>query len=229
MKYTIIKVTDRSIDNVNNIKKILNQFEHTDEIIFCNGNLEDADKILDNEGVTRRSWAPYDGRTSKPLPGELGIFVSYINIFKYIIENQIDKLLVIEDDAALLDNFVDLLLLYLDDLPEDFDFLSLSYFSDQNDITESTDIGSKYIHRSFNQYSSAVGIVFSLKGAYSILELFKKIGMEATSDNFIFYYSKQKMLNGFSLIKNESPLIKHHGNFISVIDPDNYRGSVNVL
>lgn len=229
MKYTIMKVNDRSIDNVNSIKAMLDKFDYTDEIVFCNGNLEDAGSIIDNEGIDRNTWHPYDGRTSPPLPGELGIWVSYINIFKYIVSNKVDKLLVIEDDATLSDNFVNQLLIYLQELPEDFDFLALSYFVDQNDMTNNTDIGSKHIHRSLNQYSSAVGIVFSSQCAKKVLKLLQRFGLEYTNDCFIFHYSQKEMLNGFSLIKSDSPIIKHTNEAKSVIDPDNVRNVENVL
>jgi GR25 family glycosyltransferase involved in LPS biosynthesis len=224
-----MKVNDRSIDNVNMIKTILNQFEYTDEIVFCNGNIEDAGSIIDQESINRSAWNPYDGRTSQPLPGELGIWVSYINIFKYIVKNKIDRLLVIEDDADLSDRFVDELYLCLKDLPEDFDFLSLSYFTNQNDLTDATEIGSKYIHRSLNQYSSAVGIIFSLQCAKKVLKLLQRVGLEYTNDCFIFHYSQKEMLNGFSLIKNDNPIIHHMNKVESVIDPNNSRDVDNVL
>jgi GR25 family glycosyltransferase involved in LPS biosynthesis len=224
-----MKVNDRSIDNVNKIKNILSDFEYTDEITFCNGNLVDAGSIIDNEGIDRSKWHPYDGRTSQPLPGELGIWVSYINIFKYIIEKKIEKLLIIEDDATLADNFVEQMLLCLNDLPKDFDFLSLSYFADQNNFTEKTDIGSKYIHKSLNQYSSAVGIIFSLHCAKKILKLLKRYGMEYTNDCFIYHHAQKEAINGFSLIKSDKPIITHTNIAKSVIDPNNDRNVENVL
>ena len=229
MKYTIMKVNDRSIENVNTIKTMLNQFDYTDEIIFCNGNIEDAGSIIDKEGIDRSAWNPYDGRTSQPLPGELGIWVSYINIFKYIVKSKIDRLLVIEDDADLSNTFIDELALCLKDLPEDFDFLSLSYFTNQNDLTDSTEIGSKHIHRSLNQYSSAVGIIFSLQCAKKVLKLLQRVGLEYTNDCFIFHYSQEEKLNGFSLIKNDNPIIRHMNQVESVIDPNNDRDVDNIL
>jgi GR25 family glycosyltransferase involved in LPS biosynthesis len=224
-----MKVNDRSIENVNKIKQQMTEFEYTDKIVFCNGNIEDAASIIDNEGIDRNTWSPYDGRTSPPLPGELGIWVSYINIFKYIVENKIDRLLVIEDDASLSDHFVPELKICLNELPEDFDFLSLSYFSDQNNLTEGTDIGSDHVHRSLNQFSSAVGIIFSFQCAKKVLKLLRRFGIEYTNDCFIFHYSQKRMLNGFSLIKNDNPIIRHTNMVESVIDPNNNRNVENVL
>jgi GR25 family glycosyltransferase involved in LPS biosynthesis len=230
MNYTIIYVNDRALENRQKINSILCDFNYVDDIEFCNGNTSAPWHIIDNMGIRQDVWSPYDGRSFSPLPGELGIWVSTLNVFKYIVDNSIDKFLILEDDAILSENFVKYFEIAIKDLPEDFDFLSLSYFQDQNEIDSRTQIGSEHIHKSYNQYSNGVGMVYSLKGAKKVLKLLKRTGIEYTSDCYLFHYSQNNTLNGYSLIKKESPLVSHmHSKIKSLIDPENIRETDNDL
>jgi GR25 family glycosyltransferase involved in LPS biosynthesis len=136
-------------------------------------------------GIKLDVWAPYDGRTTAPLPGELGVWVSTINTWRYMIDNSIDCMLVLEDDVQLSDNFVDSLTLCLQDLPGNFECLSLYYFEGQNWTEDRTDVGSEYIHKSLNQYSAAQGTIYSNRGAKNLTKLVKKFGIQYTADCFI--------------------------------------------
>jgi len=230
LKYTIIHVNDRAKTNMAKIKNILSSFQYVDDIKFCDGNKDGPWHIINNKGISQDAWSPYDGRTFPPLPGELGVWVSNINIFEYIVKNKIDQMLVLEDDAIIVDSFVDFFNTYTKDLPSDFDFFALSYFPDQNNFTTETDIGSKNIHKSKNQYSNGVAMLYSLQGAKKILKLLQRTGLEYTSDCYIFYNAQKNMLNGYSLIKTDKPLVMHIESKIkSLIDPDNIRQTNNNL
>jgi len=224
VKYCIIHVNDRAKDNIDYNKNILSSFEYIADIEFFNGNTGNAWDVLNNRGIKLDVWNPYDGRTMPPLPGELGIWVSTINTLEYIVNNQIEKMLVLEDDIKLQPNFIDMLDLCIKELPNGFDFLSLYYFDEQNDFTKLTDIGSKIIHKSNNQYSAGQAILYSLSGAKKILKLVRRKGIEYTTDCFIFKQSHIGLIDGYSIIPNNLLFLEHENkSVISIIDPKNTR------
>ena len=222
MKYSIMHIDDRAKNNISKNKEILKNFEYVD-IEYFNGKDIDGRPILQNLGILLDNWSPYDGRTFSPLPGEYGVWISTIYFFDYMIKNKIDQMILFEDDIVLSENFVDDFYKIANDLPDDFDFLSLSYPVGQNELDDSTKINSEYIHRSINQYANAQGILYTLSGAKKVIKLLKRKGLEYTSDCFIFRQSRLKLINGFSLIPEKIKLIYSDENIKSVIDPNNLR------
>ncbi len=224
MKYTIIHVNDRAKLQIDNNRKLLRDFEYVEAIDFINGNIIDAKRILSNKSIKTDVWNPYDGRLSPPLPGEYGIWASLINVWEYIVKNNVETMLVLEDDIELDKDCKKNILKCVKELPEQWDFLSLFYFEDQNMITEDSDLGLKLIHKSINQLSGGTGMIYSKSGVEKILKLVKRLGIQYTSDCFIFHQARQGFLNGYSLIPNSIKIIKHTFEKTgSVIDPENLR------
>lgn len=226
MKYTIIHVNDRAKDNMEHNKLILKDFDYIDNIEFFNGNEGSAWDVLNHALIPLNVWSPYDGRTTNPLPGELGIWISTINLWQYIIENKIDKMLVLEDDILLKENFLDNFYKYVKDLPEDFDFLSLYYFQEQNEESNETEIGSKLIKKSHKQYSAGQATVYSYAGAKKLFNLIHRKGIEYTTDCFIFRQSLDELVQGYSIKGPNDTFLTHtHKKIKSLIDPNNYRNT----
>jgi len=226
MKYTIVHIDQRAKKNMDKNKKILSNFEYVNDIEFFNGNTGNAWDVINHKRIKQDVWAPYDGRQMPPLPGELGIWVSLINVWEYVVKNKIDKFLVLEDDIQLNKKFMHNLNLCLNDLPEDFDFLSLYYFEEQNWISDETEIGSKYIHKSNNQFSAGQATVYSYAGCKKLIKLLKLKGIEYTSDCFIFKQSQNGLLKGYSIKPNNLMFLNHINKKIkSTIDPKNKRNT----
>lgn len=226
MKYTIMHINDRAKKNMDKNKNILKEFEYINDIEYFNGNIGNGYDVLNDKGINLNVWNPYDGRTSLPLPGEYGVMVSTMNIWEYISKNKIDKVLVLEDDVILQDDFVEKLKKCINDLPSDFDILSLYYFSEQNSVDENTEIGSEYIHKSNNQYSAAQAILYSYAGAKKLLKLFKRKGYEYTNDCFIYRQAHEGLINAYSIKKEQTFFLKHDYKKIkSLIDPGNTRNT----
>lgn len=226
MNYTIIHVNDRAKENMDHNKSILHEHTYVNDIDFFNGNIGNGWDVINHYGIKQDVWKPYDGRTTPPLPGELGIWVSTINVWKYMAQNHIDCLLVLEDDVLLDKDFAKNLQLCMKDLPEKFDFLSLYYFIGHNWEDEQTSIGSNYIHKSTNQYSAAQATIYSLNGARKLLKAVKRKGIEYTTDCFIFRQSSLGVVNGYSLRPNNLIMLSHQFDKItSLIDPDNTRNT----
>ena len=223
MKYTIMHVNDRAKENMSINKQILQDFEYVD-IKYFNGNTGNGWDILNDMKIPLDRWNPYDGRKSKPLPGEYGIWVSTIIFLEYIVKNNIDKLLVLEDDIILHKDFVKNFNKCISELPTNFSFLSFYSFDGHNELTEETDIGLNYIHRSWNQPSAMQATIYSLDGAKKILKAVKRKGIEYTNDCFIFEQSRTKVIHGYSVKKNKLKFLEHdYKNIKSLIDPDNFR------
>lgn len=226
MKYSIMHVNDRSKDKMDHNKKILSDFEYIDEIEYFNGNLGNARDVLNHIGINCDVWNPYDGRLFAALPGEYGVWVSTINVWEYIVKNKIEKFLILEDDISLQNDFVNNLEKCVNDLPKDFDFLSLYYFIEQNDDSDDTEIGSSNIKRSYNQYSAGQATLYSFSGAKKLLKLIKRKGLEYTTDCFIFKQSQLGLVQGYSIKgKNDKFLIHEYTDIKSLIDPDDLRNT----
>jgi GR25 family glycosyltransferase involved in LPS biosynthesis len=224
VKYTIIHVNDRAKEQMDANMEMLKEHEYVDNIEFFNGNVGNAWDVLNHRGIRTDVWNPYDGRQFPALPGEYGIWLSTINVWDYIIDNQIDSMLVLEDDVRLIKSANSNLQLFMADLPLDWDFLSLYYFDGQNTFDDATNINSKYIHRSTNQPAAGQAIVYSNSGARKLRKLVQRKGIEYTSDCFIFEQSKLGSVNGYSLIPKKRSFLKHEYLSIpSLIDPTNER------
>ena len=76
MEYTIIKINDRAIENINKTKALLKDFNYIDDIPFFDSNKSNAWDAISAMGIRNDVWSPYDGRTFPALAGELGIWLS---------------------------------------------------------------------------------------------------------------------------------------------------------
>jgi GR25 family glycosyltransferase involved in LPS biosynthesis len=224
MKYCIISINDRAKNVVLQNKKILHNFEYIDSIKYCDAKKENPWNVLNKMNIRTDTWSPYYAKRGEPLSGEIGIFTSLAIVYDFIEQNNLEHILVLEDDAQLSDNFVNLLNLALRDTPKDFDFLCLYSNSHENQVvTDRTNINKKYIHKAKNQGSGILGMVYSLNGAKKLLKLMKLKGTESTIDDFIFQQVRLNLINGY-IIKPDFPkMMEHSGNIESTIDPDKIR------
>ena len=191
--FCIIKINDIRIDSQNNIVNQLSDFnEH--KINCIDGHDEDAVKLFFKNN-------PNIKETRRTRAGYLGHWLSFLNALKYIVDNNLESLLVLEDDAILSKTFVKDLQFYMSEVPEDYDFF-MAYqslpqmhnceFSNQRissnitvngqasnnfgKIHEDWQIDSKYVVRAYQTFGS-VGQIFSNAGARKIISLTEKNGL----------------------------------------------------
>jgi GR25 family glycosyltransferase involved in LPS biosynthesis len=224
VKYTIIHVNDRAKENMDYNRSVLKDLDYVDDIDFFNGNTRNAWDVLNHRKIRTDVWNPYDGRSFPPLPGEYGIWVSTINVWDYIINNDISSMLVLEDDVKLIGSAQENLKVFLSELPDNWDFLSLYYFEGQNGFDEGTGIGSGYIHKSINQPAAGQATIYSKSGAKKLRKLVQRKGIEYTSDCFIFEQAKLGYVDGYSIIPNKKSFLVHENFKIkSIIDENDVR------
>jgi GR25 family glycosyltransferase involved in LPS biosynthesis len=223
MKYCIINATDRAKDNIENIKSKLFNFDFIDDIKYYTVKDNYAGFLLQN-GI--KLDADY---INQPIRGYLAYWATIVSIWTYIIENNIDSILVFEDDAVLNDTFLDIYNKSITDLPIDFDFLSLHTLKVDdlvhNVVDNASEIGSNYIHKANNVIAGAQAMVYSKNGAKKYIKMLQSEGIKLNSDRDIYNRVRDNKLNGY-IIRPEIPEILSHGIFPSALDPENTRNVI---
>lgn len=185
--FAIVKINDIRIESQKKIENDLESFtKHTFKCIDGHNESDVIQFFKDHPSIR-------EDRNTRA--GYLGHWLSFLNSLYYIVENNLDSLLVLEDDAILSTTFIQDLELYMQHVPEDYDFFAVYQFlphihnsefpksrismnitthgqSSNNfgKIHEDWQIGSKYIVRTYQNIGSA-GHIFSNKGAKKIIEL----------------------------------------------------------
>lgn len=221
--YTIISVNDRASDNTRRTKGIM-PTEFIESIEFVDGNNTDMQAYFDGNGIKITWNEAFWNR--KPLAGELGCVASHLNCLKYMVEHNIPNMLVLEDDAILVDDFLNILNNCYNDLPEDYDFLAnmeqLVVGEHFVKVTEPILIGSQFVGKSYLLNSVTKFMLYSNSGAKKIIDAYKAYGMYYPIDMFLFDMSRIHVLNGYSTFYGNS-LIEPKNEYGSMIDPADVR------
>jgi len=124
-KITNITLNNKNINNIvsndivsnnivsNNINKcVINLKKRTDRLkkFFHNCPFDDVEIIYGFDGKNSDAENNYDKlkmeKFNKLKLGEIGCFISHIRIYEYMINNNIELMLIMEDDAIFCDNFI---------------------------------------------------------------------------------------------------------------------------
>jgi GR25 family glycosyltransferase involved in LPS biosynthesis len=219
MDYTILAVSERCSLNVKKNKELLRDWKYN-EIEFFNGNIKDPFVEIKNKNI-QISWNPFDGRKTPPLNPEIGEWVSHLNILDYIHKNKIKYLVVLEDDAILLENFQETVLSAIKE-SKGFDFISLYFHNADNKKPINVDAKMNFLEKTNMQHAYIQGLVYSFRGAHKILKFLEKAPIEYTIDCTLFEWSRKRVLEGYRL-KEEFCVILHDESAPSEIDSLDYR------
>lgn len=114
--YTLVKINNVRERIQSQIDNSLKEFiKHDIEFIDGNNEKQVNSFFIKNKNINE---------VRPQRAGVVGHWMTSYNIFKYIVENDIDRLLVIEDDAILSPTFVRDLEICINELPDDFDFFT---------------------------------------------------------------------------------------------------------
>ena len=120
--------------------------------------LEDKDKVI---------FMPKFRRFIKA--GEIGCFLSFITIWKDIVENNIDYAVIFEDDVTFeMDNFKKHMEIIMKNAPSDFD--TISFFKHREQRNRKFLDYNEYFHAVDPETWSLTGYIISLKGAKEMLK-----------------------------------------------------------
>lgn len=177
MNYHIIQIDDSRIDNIKKIESVLNG--NRLKIKTFDGHRHSIRSKIYSENV--------DLKISNKLNfGEIGCFASHLESWKYIIENNLDNVLILEDDAMLENNFVEKLQYSMHHIPKDYDifFAFVSHEMHKYFDFNKHYIGNDFVCKAFQDWSTLCYLI-SNSGAKNIMSLVKEQGMISPVDNFI--------------------------------------------
>jgi hypothetical protein len=117
--------------------------------------------------------------------GEFGCFASHYMFWKYVVDNNIEQAVVLEDDADVQNHFPFMYQLALKLLPPTYEVFSMYVDKNQYERFNESQRVNDFIARGYQDWST-LSYVVSLKGAKRLIELVERNGMDQPVDWFIF-------------------------------------------
>lgn len=131
-------------------------------------------------------------------PGELGNFASHYASWKYVIENNMDHLLVFEDDVIMHDDFLYKYNTIMRNVPADYDVMSVFVDPNQYPRCRPDDYMNDYITKGYQDWSTLCYVV-SRQGAKKLVKYVEEIGMDHPTDWFIFRKGHAGIFNVYTV------------------------------
>lgn len=222
--YAIISVDESRSNNKKAIRSIMTLPEITG-IEFVDGRTDGVvDKYLSDNNIAVHGGGFFYG--------ELGIWASQINCWKWIAESEYDAVIIFEDDASVSENFDRLLNQLLEFMPKDFDFTSL--FVPRNQLADYH--YDRYFKKdggwelnssstlSFNDSPHYIGnsvlvtayqgwgcqaMMYSKSGAVKLLNEVNLHGIAYPVDCLIFMLSQIGIINGYTPAPQVLRVVEH--------------------
>lgn len=210
--YQIISINEDREKNKNAIKEQLK--EHNNLSIYSIYAPDDKvrNKFFNDNPEFKISW---DGFKL----GEIGNFASHFIIWKYLINSEMDDILVFEDDADISEDFLESINIYYSLLPNDWDVFSIFVHENQYDrFIENND---STIVRAYQDWSTLCYLV-SKRGAQKLYDYVVKNGMDYPTDWFIFRHAEKNNFNVYTLNPKTDPPVKIDYSYDSLVQKEDY-------
>ena len=212
INYTIIKIDNRAEEGIKNLQsKLTNNFLYHDNLEFVDYRKTDVNNFFQERNINISWVGTLFGLLPTYTSSELAITASHLVALEYLVNSDLDELIVFEDDVVLDNQFANILASCLQDLSKDYDFLSDQtldcHIQETATVEKSNLVGSNYICRSYLQNSHLGFMLYSKAGAKKILDLYRKHGLIGPIDTFLFWLSRNNDLNGFSTFHSSRLLI----------------------
>jgi GR25 family glycosyltransferase involved in LPS biosynthesis len=133
-----------------------------------------------------------------PKPGELGNFGSHYRAWKYAKENN-TALLIFEDDAIIHSFFMDTLNIAMNNVPEDYDVLSIYVDENQYERYNNSEYINEFISKGYQDWSTLCYVI-SPQGAQKLCDYVSTTGFDAPTDWFIFRKGHAGIFNVYTLM-----------------------------
>lgn len=195
--YHVIYINDERINNRNMIDSIISGTRQDIKSLNAKDPGLLSEFYIDN---------PEFRVSIQPKLGEIGNFGSHYLAWKYLINSNLNFLLVFEDDSIIHEDFMEKYALALSSVPEDFDVLSIYIDSNQYDRFHQSDHVNKYIAKGYQDWSTLCYLV-SRQGAEKLVRYVVENGMDYPTDWFIFRHGHAGLFNVYTLAPGfHSPL-----------------------
>lgn len=175
--YHIIYINDERKSNREQIQLTING--NLKNIFSLNANEpKEIEKFYLNNKHFKTAW---DGFKI----GEFGNFASHYSAWQYVLDNDLDSLLVFEDDAIIHSDFVSKYNTIMHNVPDDYDVMSIFVDPNQYPRCLPDHYINSYIAKGYQDWSTLCYVV-SRQGAKKLVKYVNEIGMDHPTDWFIF-------------------------------------------
>ena len=177
INYHIIYINDERKSNRENIQSVVNG--NLRNVFSLNANdPQEVEKFYVNNKKFKVLWDGYK-------VGEFGNFASHYSAWQYVIDEDLDSLLVFEDDAIIHEDFVTKYNIIKSNVPDDYDVMSVFVDPNQYERYLPNHYVNDYISKGYQDWSTLCYIV-SRQGAEKLIRYVNEIGMDHPTDWFIF-------------------------------------------
>jgi len=211
LDYTVIKINDRAIKTLKILHQTVNGKHHN--IKFIDYNVVDINNFFSSRNINIHYMGDLFGLTKYLKNGQLACAASHIVAMEYLLDNDLEQLMVFEDDMILENKFENILSICLKDLPDNYDFMADSYvmpnYQEMSTLEDIIDIGSKFICKAHLQNSHTGFMLYSKAGAKNILNLYRKYGFICPIDTFLFWLNRRGDLKAYTTFYSNKLVNKH--------------------
>ena len=190
INYHIIHIDDMRKSNRDRVDELLmsNKLE-----IDCLDARTDENKLkfFEDNPSFKLSWAGFKN-------GEIGNFGSHYLAWKFLAKSNLENMLIFEDDILIEDNFIEKYNIAIENVPSDYDVLSIFVHPNQYDMFDKTQEISYYIAKGYQDWSTLCYVV-SKNGAKKLIKHIEDHGMGRPTDWFIFRGGNEGVFNVYTL------------------------------
>lgn len=140
-------------------------------------------------------------------PGEIGNFGSHYLAWKYLLASDLESILIFEDDALLDPSFIDKYNIAMNNVPKDYDVMSIFVHENQYNRFQNSDYVNQYVSKGYQDWSTLCYVV-SRQGAQKMIDYIVDKGMDYPTDWFIFRNGHSGIFNVYTLSPNFHPPLK---------------------
>lgn len=199
INYHVISVDDVRIDT----KKIIDSIVIGNKLkIECLDARvpENLKAFLDNNKEFKFGWEGFK-------PGEIGNFGSHYLAWKYLIDSDLDSILIFEDDAYLYNDFMGKYNIAMNNTPKDYDVMSVFVHANQYPRFNESHYVNQYVSKGYQDWSTLCYVV-SRQGAQKMIDYVTDRGMDYPTDWFIFRNGHNGIFNVYTLSPDFHPPLK---------------------
>lgn len=158
------------------------------------GELDNPNPILEANNLTVAEHF-----VEKCNAGQLGCYLSHFQIWKTIVQNNLDLAIVLEDDVKIYKNFNRIINTVYDNLPVKFDYVHLFIHPDKQKIEYLQGNEGDIIPAEDN--FGTVAYIISLRGAKRLIKLTQLLKIQAPVDRQINFYIQHFFLKAYMIKK----------------------------